>query len=28
VSAQLILKKMQTLKRMARIVYDIYVGQL
>ena len=27
-SAQLILKEMQTFKRMARIVYGIYVGQL
>ena len=26
--ALLILKEMQTVKRMARIVYDIYVGQL
>ena len=26
--AQLILKEMQTFKRMARIVYSIYVGQL
>ena len=27
-SAQLILKEMQTFKRMARIVHDIYAGQL
>ena len=27
-SAQPILNKMQNLKRMARIVYDIYVGKL